>query len=174
MRLIGSGQELPCIPIHEQARLRIGQVRPQFEAAPFDDGQPRETGAALPLAWAADGAGRGLPGRARLLSQCLALDPQGEQTRYLANNNTGYALNQLGSFEQSEPYCREVIQIDPERFNAFKNLGVSLEGQGCYAEAASPYAEAIRLEPEDPRAREHLQDLLRHHPEIKESMDELS
>jgi tetratricopeptide (TPR) repeat protein len=57
--------------------------------------------------------------------------------------------------------------MNPDRYNAHKNLGVALEGLGRYAEAAISYLTASRLNPKDPRALKHLDDLVATHPEVR-------
>ena len=62
------------------------------------------------------------------------------------------------SQSEAEPRCRAAIRIDPQRYNAHKNLGLSLEGLGRYAEAAQAFVEAVRAEASDPRALKHLEE----------------
>ena len=99
-------------------------------------------------------------------SQAFSLEPEDTLTWYLINNNLGYCLNQFGRFAEAEGYCRSAIKIDPERHNAYKNMGVSLAGQGQCAEAARNYIKAIRANAADPRALKLLEQLFAEHPEI--------
>lgn len=99
-------------------------------------------------------------------SQALRLEPEETEIWYFVNNNLGFSLNQLGRFSEAEGYCRAAIKIDPNLYNAFKNLGVSLEGQGALAEAAANYIQAVKKEAGDPRALNHLQDLLARNPRL--------
>jgi tetratricopeptide (TPR) repeat protein len=72
----------------------------------------------------------------------------------------------LGRYCEAEEFCRAAIEIDPDRYNAWKNLGVSLQGQGRMGDAALSYCEATDRGPEDPRAFRLLEDLLMAHPEL--------
>jgi tetratricopeptide (TPR) repeat protein len=93
--------------------------------------------------------------------------------RYLLCNNLGYCLSQLGRFAEAERLCRAAIALDPERYNAHKNLGVALEGQGRHAEPAEGYVEATRKNPGDPRALRHLETMLARHPEVTHAVRDL-
>ena len=64
----------------------------------------------------------------RYYSEALSLEPVNDQVWYFINNNLGYSLNHFGRYAEAEPYCRRAIEIDPMRYNAYKNLGVALEG----------------------------------------------
>ena len=44
--------------------------------------------------------------------------------------------------DEEAVYCRQAVQMDPKRFNAFKNPGVALEGLGHLEEAAHHYTQA--------------------------------
>jgi tetratricopeptide (TPR) repeat protein len=97
-------------------------------------------------------------------SQAYRLEPDTTWVWYFINNNLGYSLNQLERYTEAEGYCRAAIKIDPKRYNAFKNLGVSLEGQGALVSAAANYIQAVRSEAADPRALFHLQKLFAKNP----------
>jgi len=56
------------------------------------------------------------------------------------------------------------IRIEPNRYNAHKNLGISLEGQGEYHEAIKSYVEAIKKEPMDARVLLYLENLIDREP----------
>jgi tetratricopeptide (TPR) repeat protein len=103
----------------------------------------------------------------------LALPPEPTETWYFLNNNLGFCLNQLGRFEEAEPFCRAAIAFQPFMYNAHKNLGVSLQGQGRLVEAAHSFLEAARRSGSDRRALGHLEDLLAHHPEVGREHPEL-
>ena len=66
--------------------------------------------------------------------QAYAMEPIASRTWYFINNNLGYSLIQLGRYEDAERCCRAAIEIDRERHNGHKNLGLSLKGQGRYPE----------------------------------------
>ena len=93
--------------------------------------------------------------------------PEGDDdTWYFLNNNRGYCLNVLGRYSEAEVFCRAAIEIDPDRYNAWKNFGISLQKQGEMEDAALSYCEATDRGPEDPRAFKLLEDLLMAHPEL--------
>ncbi len=98
--------------------------------------------------------------------QAFSLEPVHTELWYYINNNLGYCLNHFGKYEEGERYCRAAIRIDPERHNAYKNVGISLEGQGQYSEAAKSYVSAIRANAADPRALVHLENLVAEHDEV--------
>jgi tetratricopeptide (TPR) repeat protein len=99
-------------------------------------------------------------------SRAFAEPARENGTWYLLNNNLGYSLNQVGRHAEAEAYCRAAVAIDPGRYNAHKNLGISLEGQGNYLEAARCFLTAAHAQPDDLRALGHLEDLLGRHEEI--------
>ena len=99
-------------------------------------------------------------------SRVFSLKPSMDMNRYFMHNNIGYCLNQLGRYGEAESYCRDAIQVNPIRHNAYKNLGVSLEGQGQYLQAAECYSRATMLCPKDPHAAEHFAALWRRIREI--------
>ena len=86
---------------------------------------------------------------------------------YFINNNLGFSLNIMERFAEAEPYCRRAMQSDPNRPNAYKNLGLSLAGQGQYREAAQCYVAATQINAADPRAFHLLMDLVKNHPELE-------
>ena len=96
--------------------------------------------------------------------QVLANEQQDVMLLYFGNNNLGFCLIQLGRFDEAEDYCRTAIEIDEERHNAHKNLGLALLGQGRRLDAALSLLEAANLQPMDPRAARHLEQLLGAHP----------
>jgi tetratricopeptide (TPR) repeat protein len=87
------------------------------------------------------------------------LDPEEPIVRYFLCNNEGYSLNELGAHEMAEASVREALEIDPTRYNAYKNLGLALVGQGRFAEGVEALARAVELCPEDRRALGHLEEL---------------
>jgi tetratricopeptide (TPR) repeat protein len=93
-------------------------------------------------------------------SQARSREPGDRDTWYLIHNNLGYTLNQLGRPEEAEAYCRVGARVDPNRYNAHKNLGVSCELQGRYAEAARSYIRGVHATPLEPRSLTHLLHLL--------------
>lgn len=93
-------------------------------------------------------------------AEAFTLEPGRDATWYFLHNNFGYCLNRFGLHREAEYYCRAAIEIDPLRFNAYKNLGLALQGQGKYVEAAWMLIHAAQLCPEDPRSLYHLENLL--------------
>ena len=92
---------------------------------------------------------------------------------YLIQNNLGYCLNRRGRHAEAEPHCRRAIAINPDRYNAHKNLGLSLQGQEKFAEAARCFVKATRLCVSDGRAQHHLKILVMEHPELQQEWDDL-
>jgi len=103
----------------------------------------------------------------------LSRQPQTTDILYFLNNNMGYSLIMIGRHTEAEGYCEKAIYLNPNRHNAFKNLGLSLQGQGRYAEAAENFMQAVRncSVVFDPRALNHLEDLLLNHPEVMSEID---
>jgi tetratricopeptide (TPR) repeat protein len=99
-------------------------------------------------------------------ARAFDLPQERDETWYFLNNNRGYCLNQIGRHLEAEKHCRAAIEIDRERHNAHKNLGVALANQGRHAEAAREYIRAIRLCPSDSRALALLDDLFAGKKEI--------
>ena len=61
------------------------------------------------------------------------------------------------------------IDIQPEQYNAWKNLGVSLEHQEQYEEAAECYLKAVVCSEGEKRTIDHLFRLVERHPSLKET-----
>ena len=96
----------------------------------------------------------------------LEAGPVSPLTSYFLRNNLGYSLNQLDRFSEAEPLLREAIQVDPEKPNAYKNLGLCQWGLGRLVEAATSFIEGTRMDAADGRSLDHLKQLFREHPEI--------
>ena len=109
----------------------------------------------------------------RFYLAALELKPNNVFYRYFIHNNVGYSMNQLGRYVDAEKHLREAIEIDPDRANAHKNLGLSLEGQGRYPEAARSFIAAVQANASDSRALQHLEELVKRHPEIHAEMSDL-
>ena len=106
--------------------------------------------------------------------QALAHEPSDRETWYFIHNNLGFSLNQLQQLQEGERLCRKAIQIDPDRPNAHKNLGLALVGQGRLVEAAPCYLEsALVSQGLDPRGMMLLSGLLRDHPEVAEELPDI-
>jgi len=106
-------------------------------------------------------------------SQAVSLEPENTPTWYLINNNLGYCLNIMGRFVEAEGYCRSAIKIDPDRQNAYKNLGISLVNQGRHAEAARNFIAALRANAADPHALKLLEQLFVDFPEIADEIPDI-
>ncbi|HOH27325.1 MAG TPA: tetratricopeptide repeat protein [Syntrophorhabdus sp.] len=92
-------------------------------------------------------------------SQASLLESESLDIAYYSNNNLGYCLNVIERFNEAESWCCKAIEIDPQRHNAYKNLGMSLQGQGRYPEAAKCFIKACILCPLDARALYYLEQL---------------
>lgn len=103
----------------------------------------------------------------RYYREALSLEPVRSDTWYFINNNLGFSLNTLGQFVEGEKYCRNAIEIDPDRPNAFKNLGLARKGQGDYREAGRCFVRATQVNAADARSLKLLQQLLHEHPELE-------
>jgi len=110
---------------------------------------------------------------AEVYSRAFELPRESDETWYFLNNNRGYCLNREGRFAEAEGYCRAAIEIDPERHNAYKNLGLALHGLGRHVEAARNFIHATLALPTDPRALAHLEQLLSDHPEVLEKAEDV-
>lgn len=105
-------------------------------------------------------------------SQALTM-PQGtDDTWYWLNNNLGYSLARLERYAEAETYCRRAIAINRFRLNAHKNLGLSLRGQGKFLDAATSFLVASISCPDDKRALNHLGEMLKDHPELRQGIVE--
>ncbi len=91
---------------------------------------------------------------------------------YWINNNLGFSLCMLKRFVEAEKYCRLAIKIHSGRFDAFKNLGLSLEGQEKHREAIEAYITAVKIDAKDTRAMNLFEIILDKHPELKEEYGE--
>jgi tetratricopeptide (TPR) repeat protein len=89
-----------------------------------------------------------------------SLNPFDKTESYFLHNNSGYCLSIKGQYKEAETMCRKAIEIDSDRHNAWKNLGISLEGQEDFVGAAYAYLEATYRKPEDERALKLLEKLL--------------
>jgi tetratricopeptide (TPR) repeat protein len=87
---------------------------------------------------------RDYPKAAEYYSKAIDEGTSDQRTNYFIHNNLGFSLNTIGKFRAGEEYCRKAITIDSKRYNAYKNLGISLEGQDDFDDAANCYMEATR------------------------------
>ncbi len=98
---------------------------------------------------------------------CVRAQKTDTKLIYFSYNNLGFSLNFLQKFSEAERYLREAIFICPKKYNAWKNLGVSLEWQGQYEEAAGAYLKAVHLTRGEPRSQLHLKRILNRHPSLR-------
>ena len=100
----------------------------------------------------------------------FGMEPTKTGTWYYIHNNLGFSLNQLGHFEEAEPILRTAIEINPQRPNGHKNLGLCLVGLDHHREAAKCFVEATRAQAADGRSLRHLEELVQDHPELLEDV----
>lgn len=106
------------------------------------------------------------PSAIRFYREAFAMEPASNDVWYFINNNLGYSYNQVEQHAEAERFCRAAIGINPDRHNAYKNLGIALQGLGKHREAAQCLVTATQKNANDPRATEHLLRLLEIHPEL--------
>jgi tetratricopeptide (TPR) repeat protein len=103
----------------------------------------------------------------------LAMEPCSTATWYFIHNNLGYSLNQQGEHDAAVPYLQQALKIDPERPNAYKNLGLSHEALGNIEKAAALFVAATQVNASDSRSLAHLDALLEAHPVLEIDVHEL-
>ncbi len=89
-------------------------------------------------------------------TRALGSSGQSAWLEYFINNNLGFCLLIARRFDEAEKHLRVAISINPDRHNAWKNLGVSLEHQGKIEEAFGCFCRAFEIERMDPRVPRHL------------------
>ncbi len=99
-------------------------------------------------------------------AQAMLLEPSNSCSWYFIHNNIGCCLNHTERYLEAERYCRDAIRIDPARYNAYINLGVSLEAQERFIEAARSFLDAIKANADDLELVQHLEELVTDHEEI--------
>ncbi len=102
----------------------------------------------------------------------LAKAPADRFTRYFLHNNLGYSLNQLERYAEGEAQCRRAIEINPDRQNAHKNLGIALAARGALREAAQSFVAATQANAADGRALRLLEGVLELSPELRTEFSE--
>lgn len=96
--------------------------------------------------------------------RALSLEPCSTETWYFIHNNLGYSLYQLGDGISAIPFLRKAIEIDSNRPNAFKNLGLAVESIGEHEQAAELFISATIVDASDGRSLKHLDELLEAQP----------
>lgn len=104
------------------------------------------------------------PNALRFYESSLPFEIKDPIFRYFRLNNLAFCLNFFSRFEEAEKYLRQAVDISPERYNAWKNLGVSLEHQSQIEEAAECYLRAIALSGGEHRSVTHLKRLMGRYP----------
>jgi len=66
---------------------------------------------------------------------------------WLAHNNLGYVLANLGKMDDAGEHFAEALRIRPGNAEAYFNLGLALAAQGKMDDAIAQYNEALRLWP---------------------------
>lgn len=107
----------------------------------------------------------------RYYLKSLFCNPRHPWLQYYLFNNLGFCYNYNQDFKKAESFCRKATEINPGRYNAWKNIGVSLEHQGRYFEATKCYLRAMTLNREDPRAAMHLTRLIKRQPKLRDNLD---
>jgi len=100
----------------------------------------------------------------------LEVGPTLKFAEYFLRNNLGYSLLRMRRYKEAKPLLEAAIQIDPDRANAYKNLGFSFWGLGDLTEAAKCFIEATCADAVDRRALKHLEKLYSLHPKLSESI----
>jgi Tfp pilus assembly protein PilF len=73
----------------------------------------------------------------------------------------GIALSKLNKFDEAKAAYRQAIQINPNFFEAYGNLGTVLQRQGKLSEAISCYQQGLKINPQDARGYFNLGTALR-------------
>lgn len=102
-------------------------------------------------------------------TRCLAESPLDGHTLYFGNNNLAYSLIQMNRYDEAKPFCILAIEMDAERHNAHKNLGLVYQGQGQLLDAAFSFIRAYWLKRDNLRAFDHLDRLLSMSPGLAEN-----
>ena len=105
--------------------------------------------------------------------EALALEPCSNRTWYFIYNNLGYSLNQLGQHSAAVPYLQKAVEIDPERLNAYKNLGVAHEALGDPIKAAGLFIAATQVNATDSRSFDHLLAMMEANPALEVDIPDL-
>jgi tetratricopeptide (TPR) repeat protein len=81
-----------------------------------------------------------------------------------AHMNLGNVLDDEGRTGEALAHYREALRLEPGNADVHYNLGLTLEKVGRRSEAEREYREALRLDPAHPKARRHLDALVRPRP----------
>ncbi len=97
---------------------------------------------------------------------CLEFKTNDRGLSFYRLNNLGFCLNFIKKFKEAEAYLHTANELMPKKYNAWKNLGVSLEHQGITEETAKCYMRAINMSNAEKRSVKHLMRLIARHPEL--------
>ncbi|HXC50073.1 MAG TPA: tetratricopeptide repeat protein [Candidatus Limnocylindrales bacterium] len=75
---------------------------------------------------------------------------------YMAHNNLGVALDDLGREEDAAKHYAEAVRINPTWPEALNNYGIALARRGQFGEARSRFEEALRIRPAFAKAENNL------------------
>ena len=73
-----------------------------------------------------------------------------------AHHNLGFALSQIGKFQEAIGQYEQALRLEPEYVEAHHNLGFALAQIGKIQEAIGQYEQALRLEPDYAKAHNNL------------------
>lgn len=140
--------------------VKLGEDEPEF---------CNETGISLVLEGTRSEKDRDYRSAFRFYCESLKFEIADPFYKYFQLNNYGFCLNFMQKFGEAEEFLRAAIAIAPNRYNALKNLGVSLEHQGRFVEAAECYYNAVFYGRGEARAVAHYKRLLERQPSLKEN-----
>ncbi|MGO9526357.1 MAG: tetratricopeptide repeat protein [Verrucomicrobiia bacterium] len=73
-----------------------------------------------------------------------------------AHQNLGFALSQIGKFQEAIGQYEQALRIKPDYAEAHRNLGVALSQIGKIQEAIGQYEQALRIKPDFAKAHNNL------------------
>jgi carboxyl-terminal processing protease len=100
-----------------------------------------------------DGIDQTAATRALACRRLLAAGVPDETDRYNAELRLGDAMAALGKSDEAMQAYRAAVEIDPNFFGAYSNIGALHLDAGRYAEARAAYDKAVALAPDDANAR---------------------
>ncbi len=74
-------------------------------------------------------------------------------------NAKGYMMGELRMYEEAEQYISELLKQYPDDTDANNNLGVIYDSQGKYDLAMEQFEKVLQVEPQNPTAKENLENL---------------
>jgi hypothetical protein len=98
----------------------------------------------------------------------LSCNPVDTDHRCMALTGLSFCHNYLREFALAEAAARKAISLQPERYDAWKYLGVSMEHQCQFEQAAECYLKAIRYSGNDYRTVLHFKRLVAEYPSLKQ------